>query len=197
MDEGDCHFEFARRRLALNVWVRMIGAMQATVTAADDERYQSVTGRQCLLTGLDLRARPCPATVRSEKVGAQVFFVFYPESKEIRLIVCPASQICSHYRMAEEKKSTALLRLDKVTTSAYFFGRREPQHGGYDWRESHCLRYLSYLIPLSFDLDNSVVFPHCVNVAVVKKCAIGSGKMSALECWRNRRDHPEARDQVE
>lgn len=107
----------------------MISAMPALVSAADDQRYLSVTGRRYLLTGSDCLEHTVPSDCEVREGRHPGFSVLVPWSEGMYLLVCSGSLSCVHYPTAEKRKPTNLLPHEEVTTPAYVFGRREPQHG--------------------------------------------------------------------
>lgn len=73
--------------------------------------------------------------------------------------------------MAEKKKLSVLIGLEKVTIQAYsfFVGHVYMLHGGCGFRGSHSLRYLAYLLTLIYERHEAVLFPYDVSYAVKKK----------------------------
>lgn len=53
MERGDSRNMFARRRAALDVWVKVIGVMRALKSAGDKELYVPVSGGRYVFTGSD------------------------------------------------------------------------------------------------------------------------------------------------
>lgn len=137
-EKDETRVKHARRRVALNVCVGIIGAVMALDISRNKDIYLRKTGSLYPLTG-----RECPAQaghidleVRESRNPSCFVPVFRSES--ICLILCHARKTYVHCQIDSKKKSTRLPRLEGVAISTYsvFDVHGYLQHGGCVWQGS-------------------------------------------------------------
>lgn len=106
-----------------------------------------MTGSRYLITSHEFLDQTGHSDLEVPEGQSPAFFVLVYGSESIRLLVCPASHTYVRYAIAE-KKLAKLLHLRKLAVPAYsvFVGRGYLQHGVCGRRDSHYLRYHTYVI---------------------------------------------------
>lgn len=89
-------------------------------------------------------------------------FVLASASESISLLVCPTSYAHLYYPIAEKKKLAELLRPEEVRISPFsiLIGHEYLRNRECGWRASHYLRYHTYLIPASCELNDAAVLAY-------------------------------------
>lgn len=96
----------------MDVWAGMIGALAVLDSDEDEKLYLSLSVGQYLL-----RSRDCPE--HTERKNSNVLEVRSTGSEGICLLVCPASQSCVLYPIAEKRELAAQLCLEGVPIPPY------------------------------------------------------------------------------
>lgn len=181
MENGESREKLASSKAALDVLVEIIGAIMTLNIAENQELYQIVTGELYLLTSCNCRDQSRHDDFEGAEDWSPGFFVLISRSKAKCLIVCSVSYIYLHHPMTEKKKRAELLYLEEVAISAFpvFIGHSYLLHGGYSYRGSHSLCYLTYLVSSSYDLKDVVAFTYGLSFVVVMNPTLESGKKEA------------------
>lgn len=112
MERGNSRVKFTRKRVALHVWVAIIGAMLALNIAENKELYLPQTDGRYLLTGSDCSDQ----TGRNDFEawdGWILWFLCWFQGWKVYFSVCFRSHIYVYYPLTEEKRLTMLLCLEK------------------------------------------------------------------------------------
>lgn len=104
--------------------------------------------------------------------------VLVSETETMSLVLCYASQIAVHYRLAEKKNISKLLRQDEapIQKFSYLVKHGYLKYGKCTLRCSHGLLYYLHMTLASNYLIHTVQVAGCTRFALGKDAVIRSGK---------------------
>lgn len=168
----------ARRRAALDVWLGILGAILGLESAEDKDIYLLKTGGCYRLIGSACREQAWHNESEVREGRRAGFFLLVSQFEALCLLVCSASHTDLHNLMPERKVLAQLLRLEKVTILEYSvsIGHEDLQHEGCGRCVSHSLRYPTYIIPWSYDLEDVVTFEYGASFLLCRNPATCLGR---------------------
>lgn len=113
IEKGQSRVMIARRRAALHICVRIIGAIIASDIAEKEQHYLPVTGDSCLLTSTNFPDQAGHKHFKAWKSRGVEFFMLNFWSETQCLSIYPLSQTYVHYPMVGIDRLAELLCLGK------------------------------------------------------------------------------------